>query len=170
MKIRPGIGAARPKDAATPKGKSQQQHREIGLYVRELRLSLRNNAGAYGFSVMITSVMAMLSAIHVPPHPGQIITFFIGAIATFAIIEAIATRGFRRSLADKEASKVVALGSSLSLVSIASAVGVSASVGYLLPVAVAWFFGPLLATMTYLFLTAVEMTAARRIQEARNVE
>ncbi|HEX6196158.1 MAG TPA: hypothetical protein VFZ37_09615 [Jiangellaceae bacterium] len=150
--------------------KSQHEPRELGLYVRELRLSLRNNTGAYGFSVMITSVMAMLSAIHDPPQPGQIIAFFIGAVATFAIIEAVATRGFRRSLADREATKVVALGSSLSLVSIAAAVGVATAVGYLLPVSAAWLVGPFLASMTYLVLTAAEMTAARRIQEARNVE
>ncbi len=150
--------------------KSQQQPRELGLYVRELRLSLRNNTGAYGFSVMITSVMAMLSAIHDPPRPGQIIAFFVGAVATFAIVEAVATRGFRRSLSDREATKVVALGSSLSLVSIAAAVGVAAAVGYLLPASITWFVGPFLASMTYLVLTAAEMTAARRIQEARNVE
>ena len=27
---------------------------EVGLYIRELRLSLRNNSGAFGYSVMIT--------------------------------------------------------------------------------------------------------------------
>lgn len=152
------------------KRESEQRPPELGLYTHELRLSLRNNSGAYGFSVMITSVMAMLSAIHAPPDPGQIITFLLGAIATFAIIETVATRGFTRSLDDKEATKVIALGSSLNLVSIAGAVGVSAAIGYLIPAGLAWFLAPLLASTTYLLATAVEMSLARRIQEARNVQ
>jgi hypothetical protein len=142
-----------------PNHESKDQPRELGLYVRELRLSLRNNAGAYGFSVMITSVMAMLSAIHTPPDPGQIILFFLGAIATFAIIEAVA----------KEATKVIALGSSLNMISIATAVGVSPVVGHVMPASLAWLFAPFLTSMTYLLVTAVEMTVARRVQEARNV-
>ncbi len=32
------------------------------LYASELRFSLRNNAGAYGFSVMVTGSMALLTS------------------------------------------------------------------------------------------------------------
>ncbi|PSK91871.1 hypothetical protein CLV30_1334 [Haloactinopolyspora alba] len=144
--------------------------RELGLYVRELRLSLRNNSGAYGFSVMITSVMAMLSALRSPPGPGQIVLFFLGAVASFAIIEAIATRGFTRSLGNQEATKVIALGSSLNLVSIAVAVAVAATTGVVLPATLGWLVGPFAASVAYLLVTAAEMTVARRIEEVREVE
>lgn len=40
----------------------------LGTYVTELRLSLRNNAGAYGYSVMITGCFATLSATEQPPQ------------------------------------------------------------------------------------------------------
>lgn len=145
--------------------------RELGLYVRELRLSLRNNSGAYGYSVMITCVMAMLSAIDRPPDPSEIISFFLGAIASFAIFEGIATRGFSRALNDEEENtEVVALGSSFNLASIAAAVSLAAAAGQLLPTGFSWLVGPFIASSTYLLLTAAEMTFARRVQEARKVE
>jgi|SRR5690625_4619777 len=144
--------------------------RELGLYVRELRLSLRNNAGAYGYSVMITSVMAMLTALLPSPRPGQIMLFIVGAVGSFAAIEAIATRGFTRSFDDQEATRVVALGSSLNLVSIAVSVAAAAMIGLVLPATVAWLVAPSVASLTYLLLTAVEMTVARRVEEFRNFE
>ncbi len=143
---------------------------ELGLYVRELRLSLRNNSGAYGYSVMITCVFAMLSAIIAPPGAGQIVVFFLGAIASFAVIETLATRGFTRGLDDREATKVIALGSSFNLASIASAVGLAAAVGHVVPTGAAWFLGPFLGSVTYLLVTAAEMSVARRVQEARHVQ
>lgn len=144
--------------------------REFGLYVRELRLSLRNNAGAYGYSVMITSVMATFSGINEPPNVGEVLLFLLGAIASFALIEAVATRGFTHALNDREATKVIALGSSLHLVSIAGAVGLAVATSSLLPAAVSWPVGSFLASVTYLLVTAVEMTVARHVQEARNEE
>lgn len=153
-----------------PREKSAAAPRDLGLYVRELRLSLRNNAGAYGFSVMITSVMATLSAISEPPDVVEVILFFLGAIACFAIVEVCATRGFTRSLDDTEGSTVIALGSSLHLASIAGAVGLAAGAGHVLPAPLPWLVGPFLASLTYLLVTVAEMAIARRVQEARNEE
>ena len=59
---------------------------ELGLYVRELRLSLRNNAGAFGYSVMITSTMAMLTSFEGSPRPIHIVLFLLAAVASFALI------------------------------------------------------------------------------------
>src|SRR5699024_12075327 len=83
--------------------------------VQELRLSLRNNVGAYGYSVMITCCLSMLSARLHTPQPGELFWFIIGAVASFGLIEAIATRGFQRPLASGEPTQVVALGSALNL-------------------------------------------------------
>lgn len=150
------------------KRSSRDQH-DLGLFVRELRLSLRNNAGAYGYSVMITCALAMLGAIHRSPDVGQIFLFVLGAVASFALIETVATRTFTRAL-DDEATKVIALGSSLNLISIASAIGVAALAGSVLPTALAWVGGAFVASATYLLVGAVEMSVARRIEEARNLE
>ena len=140
-----------------------------GLYARELRLSLRNNSGAFGYSVMITSTMAMLSSVEGPPRPAQIVFFLLGAVASFALIEAVATRAFTRSLEDEDTA-VIALGASLNLLSIAGGVGVAAGLAVLLPVNLTWLLAPFAASVTYVLVTAVEVSAARRIEEKRRVE
>lgn len=140
-----------------------------GLYAREIRMSLRNNSGAFGYSVMITCSLAMLSAQHSPPKAVQILLFALGAVLSFLVVEAFATNAFRRSLGDEEQSKVVALGSSIGVLSVGLALGATAAVGAWLPVTVAWFAGPFAASTAYLLLNAVEMTIARLVEEARDL-
>ncbi|NED99190.1 hypothetical protein [Phytoactinopolyspora halotolerans] len=140
------------------------------LYTSELRLSLRINAGAYGYSVMITSTLAMVSAIHAQPEPEQVLLFIVGAVGSFAVIETAITRGFKRKPSDQESAEVVALGSSLSLVSIASAVGVTWLAAAALPEGAAWILCPFAASLTYIGLLGVEMSMARRIEESRHRE
>ncbi|ATG51214.1 hypothetical protein CFK38_06500 [Brachybacterium vulturis] len=142
---------------------------QAGLYVRELRRSLRNNSGAFGYSVMITSTMAMLSSIEGSPRPTHIVLFLLGAVASFALIEAVATRAFTRSLEDEDTA-VIALGASLNLFSIAGGVGVAAGLAVLLPETASWLLAPFAASVTYVLVTAVEMAVARRIEERRRVE
>lgn len=136
----------------------------------ELRLSLQNNAGAYGYSVMITGTLAMVSSVHQSPQPGQIFLFILGAVVSFAFIEATVTRGFARRQEEKEAGEVIALGSSLSIFSIAFAVGVAGLLALVLPENFAWVVSAFGASVTYLFVLGAEMSAARRIEEARRVE
>ncbi|WP_245901157.1 hypothetical protein [Prauserella shujinwangii] len=137
--------------------------------MREIRLSLRNNSGAYGFSVLITCALAMLNSQLGMPATAHIFLFVVGAVVSFLAVEALATRGFRRSLGGDEQTKVVALGSSFSVVSISLGVGATALCGLFLPVAPAWFAGSFAASTTYLLLNGLEMTVARHIEEARDV-
>ncbi|QBI55213.1 hypothetical protein [Streptomonospora litoralis] len=140
------------------------------LYLRELRLALRNNSGAYGYSVMITGALAILSAVYRSPDIGQVFLFLLGAVLSFAAVELLATRGFTRPIDDSEATKVIALGSSLNFASIGLAVGAAAIAGVLLPATLAWPVGGFLGSLVYLLGAAVEMSVARRIQEFRNQE
>ena len=117
---------------------------------------------------MITITLAMVAAVHAPPEPGQIVLFLFGAVASFAAVETIATRAFRRGLAEREASAVIALGSSISLVSIALAVGVAGLVALAMPETVGWLVSAFVASITYLLVSAAEMTLARRIEERRD--
>lgn len=142
---------------------------QFSLYVQELRLSLRNNSGAYGYSVMITSVLAVLTALQRAPGVGQVFLFLFGAVVSFATIQFAATRGFRRSLAEQESTTVVALGGSLGIVSISVAVGAAALAGLVLPELISWPAGSFVGSTLYLLLTALEMSTARRIEEARDL-
>ncbi len=91
-------------------------------------------------------------------------------MASFAVIETMITRGFKRQPKDQEATEIVALGSSLSLVSIALAVGTAWLLATVLPEAVSWLIGPFSASLVYVAALGAEMSVARRIEEARNIE
>lgn len=143
--------------------------RRTGIYVRELRLSLRNNAGAYGYSVMITSCLATLSATKQSPQVHEIILFILGAVASFALVETIASRGFQRSLRSEEPTQVVALGSALNFVAILVAIGATALVGTWVAAPVSWVVGSFVASVTYLMVTSIEMALARRIEQKRGL-
>src|SRR5699024_9908036 len=136
---------------------------EVGLYIRELRLSLRSKSAASGYSVIITCTMAMRTSNAGSPLPARIVLFVLAAVASFALIEVGAARAFTRSLED-EHTPVIALGSSLNLISIALAVGLAAGLAALLPTLLTWLIAPFSASTTYLLFTAVEMMAARRFE------
>ncbi|GAA4941753.1 hypothetical protein GCM10023224_24870 [Streptomonospora halophila] len=141
-----------------------------GLYLRELRLALRNNSGAYGYSVMITGTLAVLTAVNRSPQVGQVFLFLLGAVLSFAAVEVLATRVFTKPMNEDEATKVIALGSSLNFASIAVAVGAAALVALVLPSTLSWTAGGFVASLVYLLTAAVEMAVARRIEEYRNLE
>lgn len=150
-------------------GKQTYGKNPMGLYAREIRMALRNNSGAYGFTVTVTCSLSMLSAVHSPPSPLRIFLFVFGAVASFFVVELFATRLFRRPLGGDEESRVVALGSSLGVLSISLAVGAAALCGSFLPATLSWFAGSFAASVTYLVVNAVEMSVARRVEEARDL-
>lgn len=149
--------------------KPDAKHPAGGVYAREIRTSLQNNAGAYGYSVMITCSFGMLNAVYNSPNALQVFVFAMGAVASFLVIELLATNGFRRSLGQDEDSPSAALGSSLGVLSISSALGVALGIALLLPATLAWFATPLVASTTYLMVTPVEMLIARRLEHARDL-
>jgi hypothetical protein len=130
-------------------------------YERGLRTSVRTNGGPYGYSVMITASFGVLSALVGSPTVGQIFLFLLGAVLAFLVVEAAVSRGFRVRLRG-EPSEVVALGSSFAFVSVGGGVGIAALAGVVLGPGVAWPFGSLLATVTYLLLVGIELGLAER--------
>jgi len=125
-------------------------------------MSARNNALAFGYSVTSTASFAILARTAKPATVGHIFMFVIGAGIAFAGVNALVTRGFRRRV-ESEPPVVMALATSLSLVSISAGVGIAALLGEGIGGWLAWLLGPLLATWTYLGVAALEVAAARTL-------
>ena len=131
----------------------------IGLhYVHGLHTSARGNAPAYGYSVTITASFGILSALKGSPGVAEIFLFAAGAIAGFALVEAIVTGGFRHGLED-EPTEVKALGGSISVLSVGGALAGTLGIGTLLGTA-AWPLGSFTATVLYLCFYALEISIA----------
>jgi hypothetical protein len=123
-------------------------------------MSTRNNALAYGYSITSTASFAVLARTAGSASVGHIFLFVLGAGIAFAGVTALVTRGFR-SRVEQEPPMVVALGTSLSVISISAGVGIAALIGLAVPGAGAWLLGAILATWTYLGVAALEIAAAR---------
>ncbi|MDP9476300.1 MAG: hypothetical protein M3R38_11590 [Actinomycetota bacterium] len=135
-------------------------------YLHGLRASVRNNASAYGFSVTITASFGLLTTALGTPTAPEIFAFAGGAVAAFALVELVVSRGFTRGLED-EPSSVKELGSSISILSVGVAIACAYGVGRLVGGFVAWPLGSFVATSGYLFLFGVELSLAHRIQRRR---
>src|SRR5215211_702389 len=125
-------------------------------YVRGLRSAARNNASAYGYSVTITATFGILSVVTAVTTVLEIFAFAGGAVLAYALVDGVASGGFRHGPRDEEPSEVTALGSSISFVSVGAALAIALVEAQLVgggwP---AWPLGAFLATVAYLLLLAL---------------
>ena len=111
-------------------------------YRRGLQASARDNAAAYGYSV--TASFGILAAVLGTPRVAEIFAFAAGAVVGFALIEAVASGGFRHRLRD-EPSDVRAIGASFSFPSVGLALAAALAAGEFAGGLPAWPLGSLLA-------------------------
>ncbi|MFD0315729.1 hypothetical protein [Streptomyces flavalbus] len=130
-----------------------------------LRASLRNNGQAYGFSVSITTAGALLSVEAEPSGALPVVWFALAAALAFSVLEALATRGFRRPL-EPEPSTVTALGVSFGLFSVGVSVGAAWLVAHFVGGTVAWPLTAFLVSLGYPTVAGLELAVAQRAQEA----
>lgn len=137
--------------------------RQLGEhFLRGLGMTVRGNALAYGYSIGATASLEMLIHIDGPVSVMRIFCFVIGAGLAFAAVNALVTRGFRARV-EREPPLVVALSTSLSLLSMCAAVGLVTLLAWALGGWVAWLLGALLGTWVYLSVAALEMALARTL-------
>jgi len=129
-------------------------------YVRGLRSAARNNASAYGYSVTITATFGILSVVTAVTTVLEIFAFAGGAVLAYALVDGVASGGFRHGPRDEEPSEVTALGSSISFVSVGTALLVALVEAQLLGGWATWPLGAFSATVTYLLLLALEIGLA----------
>ncbi len=131
-------------------------------YKRGLRFSAVGNSAAYGYSVTITASFGLLT-MRGTLGVGQILTFVVGAVLAVALVEAVASGGFRHEM-EEEPSSIMALGSSISVFSVGSALGLVFLADSLVGGFAVWPLGSFLATVSYLSIYALEISVADAIQ------
>ncbi len=139
-------------------------------YARGVQSSVRNNASAFGFSIMITATLGVLQTIISTPSVSDLFLFLLGAVIGTVVVEAAATGGFRDRVRS-EPPDVVVIGSAFSLLSVSASVGIAALAGDLLGSGVGWPAGGFLATTAFMLFVGFEMALAQcatRAGEARD--
>lgn len=139
------------------------------LLAHGIRTSIFNNAMAYGFSIMITVVLAATQRLLGSPSIVELFVYVLGATTAFVIVESVATRGFRERIRP-ERTDVVALGAAFAIVSVTASLAVAVGVAHALTGLAGWFVTPFAATTTYIVASGFEMALGRRGQEDRDTE
>ncbi|MFN8217192.1 MAG: hypothetical protein U0R71_11430 [Solirubrobacterales bacterium] len=128
---------------------------------------LRGSAVPYGYTLTVLAAHSIVTHRHGRPDVWDIGFFVIGALLAFATLGVLAQRQPRRALlADRPdmsqrdmirvgMSHVFAIGAAFALTTAAS----------LVHGRVAWALGAYVATVTYLTITSIEITVARRTEE-----
>jgi MFS family permease len=137
-------------------------------YRRGLGTALRHNQVAYAYSATTTALFGVLSDEAGPPNVGQCFVFIVGAGVAFAVVNASITQWFSERL-PREPSEVVALGTAISLISMAAGLGFGTLVAWLTAPWVAWSVAPLVTSVGFLLLAGLEMGFAGYYHEAGGV-
>jgi MFS family permease len=137
-------------------------------YRRGLGTALRHNQVAYSYSVTLTALFGVISAESGAPNVGECFLFIVGAGTAFAIVNASITNWFSDRL-PREPSEVVALGTAISLLSMAAGLGAGTLIAWLAGPWIAWPVAPLATSGVFLFLAGLEMAFAGYYHDAGGV-
>lgn len=125
--------------------------------------SVVDNSSAFGFSVMITTAYGMLGHFHGTPSAVEVFLFAFGAVLAISMIEAAASKGFRRR-PRTHPEEVKLLGTAANIFSVFSSLGVVYVAGAMLPEPFAWPVAPLLSAGVYVLVEAAELALAEGIE------
>lgn len=137
---------------------------DTGDYRRALQTAVRNNTSAFGFSVVITGTLAAVSSFSGAPDGLDILLFGAGAVASFSLVDAIASGGFRRSLTS-EPPEVIAHAASVSFASVGLGLGTGIGLADLIGGDLVWVVAAFAASVVFLLCAALEMAVARRVED-----
>lgn len=131
-----------------------------GRYLRSLSSAVSDSAAAYGYTLTVWSSGAVMVHVWRPPDIVDVAVFLGGAVAAFALVEALATRVFRSEV-EAEPGRVVVIAGALHFVSaglaVACAYGLALVIGTEI---VAWLCGSFAATAVYFLMVGVQVSFA----------
>ena len=135
--------------------------RAAGSFYRAgLGRSTRENAGAFAFSIMITSVFGVVSALDPGPAAWEVVLFAGGAVLGFVAIALLAEL-VDVPEAEPERTRLVLLASVLSLSSVLGGVGAATLVAWRASGWAGWLFSPLAASVAFLLVNGLEYAVAQ---------
>lgn len=133
------------------------------VYFSAMRGSVRNNASAFGYSLMITTSFGLVNTFAGSSGLLRIFLFLFGAATAFIAVEAYVSGGFRRRVGS-EPSNIVVLTGAMNLLAVAAGASAAAASAQL-PGIASWAVGGFAATLVYLLVDGVDVLLARLTAE-----
>jgi len=134
-----------------------------GTYGAALRITLRNTASAYGYTLATATTIHVLTDVGGKATTQELFLFAVGGVVAFVLLEAILF-GLKTAAPQQPLEHAVPFAGALHAASVCLALGVAIVIAHAVRSPVAWFLAQLATTAIYMLVVAVEITAAAAIQ------
>lgn len=146
--------------------KSDDKNAPANTLVRAMRSTTGRESTTFGFSILVTVTYGLTNSMQGPPTVSEIFLYGTGAVLSFTLLEGVLSRGFRHPM-PQHRTEILALGTSLNLVSVLAGMAMGLLVATVLPDGFAWILAPFAASVVYLLLESVETAGAELLQRRR---
>ena len=133
-----------------------------GTYGAALRVTMRNTAAAYGYTLSTAATIGVLGETTGEPDAGKLFLFAIGGVTAFILLEGIV--GALGTPAPQPPEQAIPFAGALNAASVCAALGMATLIAHLVRSPVAWFLAQLCTTAIYMLVVAIQVTVAEAIQ------
>jgi hypothetical protein len=127
-----------------------------GTYGAALRVTMRNTAAAYGYTLSTGATLSLLTEMAGKPNAGRLFLFALGGVIAFVLLEAVLAT--LRS-ASESPDQAFPFAGAFNVASVAAAFGMAILVVHFVRSSLAWFLAPMGTTAVYMLVVAVQVTA-----------
>lgn len=149
-------------DAKQPSDKNASW---LQLYLHGLNVSVRGNAQAFGFSILITVSYGIVSSSTDKPAPIELLGFALSAVAAFALLNLFVAWLKTIQPDDIERSEVLLIATATDFLSVGAGVGAAFAASMLTHGWVPWVLAPFSASLAYCLVQALEIAITRQVAD-----
>ncbi len=127
--------------------------------LKNLRVSIKDNTSAYGYSIAITGITAMMNSAGGRATPVDLVAEAGGAVSFYMLVELLAVT-FLRKIRDDDGLQTRLLARMLNLLSVGGALGCAFVIAKLMSGWHAWFMAGFAGTAAFVLLEGIELYIA----------
>lgn len=133
-----------------------------GSYGAALRVTMRNTAAAYGYTLSTGATIGVLTDMAGKPDAGKLFLFVIGGVIAFVLLEALVSAS--GTPAPQPPEQAIPFAGALNAASVGAALGMAILIAHFVRSPVAWFLAQMATTAVYMLVVAVQITVAEAVQ------
>lgn len=140
---------------------SDENRSWLQLYLHGLGVSVRGNAQAFGFSILITVSYGIVSAASDRPAALELVGFALAAVAAFALMNILVAWLKTIQPDDMERSHVLLVATATDFLAVGAGLGAAFAATALFDGWARWVVAPFAASMAYGLVQALEIAVTR---------
>ncbi|HEX3957675.1 MAG TPA: hypothetical protein VHZ03_13750 [Trebonia sp.] len=134
-----------------------------GTYEAALRITMRNTAAAYGYTLSTSATLSLLTEMTGKPDALKLFLFALGGVIAFVLLEAVLA-ALRTSAQQQPLEHAIPFAGALNAASVCAALGMAVLIVHFVRSSLAWFIAQMGTTAIYMLVVAVELTVAAAVQ------